>query len=88
MRNLSLSYIMELSPSEDQFIENMECDSQFDPMLKRREHKNVKKCDDKQVIQTLQRNGICFTYFHKMAKYSDDSDDGDNQRVMGLNGNE
>ena len=54
-----------MSSKKGDFIDQMVCDSQFHPG----DDKNmIEKCDDKGVIRSLQRNGVCFTYFHKKAK--------------------
>jgi hypothetical protein len=57
-----------LSPTIEDFITKMECDTQFDPTDPTQDQN--KKCNNREVITSLQKNGICFTYFHKMAKYT------------------
>ncbi len=75
LTNRPLKKIINLSPTIDDFITKMECDTQFDPTDPTQDPN--KKCDNREVITSLQKNGICFTYFHKMAKYTKIEDTSD-----------
>ena len=61
-----LKEVMKMTQPRNLFIVGMVCDTQFDANLKA---SDKKKCENKEVIPSLQKNGICFTYFHKMATY-------------------
>ena len=61
-----LSKILPRSPRENDFIEGVVCDLQLDPNDPNSD--TTIMCEEKEVIHSMQRNGVCFTYFHKMAK--------------------
>ncbi|CAG2177520.1 unnamed protein product, partial [Oppiella nova] len=63
-----LNEVLELAPTLKDFVDVMECDTQYDPDGDDAVAKKL-KCVDIDVITSLQKNGICFTYFHKMAKH-------------------
>ncbi|CAG2170035.1 unnamed protein product [Oppiella nova] len=63
-----LNEVLELAPTLRDFVDVMECDTQYDPDGDDPVAKKL-KCVDIDVITSLQKNGICFTYFHKMAKH-------------------
>ena len=62
---------MKMTQPRDDFVVDMVCDTQFDVNKK---DSVIKKCGNKEVIPSLQKNGICFTYFHKMATYKKTND--------------
>ena len=66
-----------MTQPRDDFVVDMVCDTQFDA---NEDFTAKKKCENKEVISSLQKNSICFTYFHKMATYKKPND---NCKILG-----
>ncbi|CAG2109626.1 unnamed protein product, partial [Medioppia subpectinata] len=77
IQNTTLNKTLDFAPELTDFVKKMECDTQYDP-----EDKTTRKikCSDKAVITSLQKDGICFTYFHQMARIEKRPD---NCRLLG-----
>ncbi|XP_054153846.1 acid-sensing ion channel 1A-like [Oppia nitens] len=65
MEKTALNDMFVMTSKLDYFVTKMECDSQFDPKT---QSKQDVLCEHRSVLTSLQKYGVCFTYFHRMAE--------------------